>query len=81
MLCKMTSKNQLTLPKEVLSHCQDQTYFDARWESGHIILEPVVVRPVETPDLAAIRDKVASLGISEEDLGNIVAEARSAYGS
>jgi len=41
----MTSKNQLTLPREVLRHCQDQTYFDARWESGRIVLEPVVIRP------------------------------------
>ena len=80
MLCKMTSKNQLTLPKEVLSHCKDQVYFDARWEDGRIILEPVVVRPVEPPELAAIRDKVASVGLSEEDLAGIVAEARRAYG-
>ncbi len=81
MLCKMTSKNQLTLPKEVLRYCQDQTYFDARWESGRIVLEPVVIRPVESPQLAAIRDKVGSLEVGEDDLAGIVAEARRAYGS
>ncbi|TVR33323.1 MAG: AbrB/MazE/SpoVT family DNA-binding domain-containing protein [Spirochaetaceae bacterium] len=81
MLCKMTSKNQLTLPKEVLRHCQDQSYFDARWESGRIVLEPVVIRPLESPQLAAIRDKVDRLGIGEADLAGIVAEARRAYGS
>ncbi len=81
MLCKMTSKNQLTIPKEVLRHCQNQTYFDARWEAGRIILEPVIVRPMETPELAAIRDKVERLGISEEDLADMVAEARRDYGS
>jgi len=77
----MTSKNQLTLPREVLRHCQDQTYFDARWESGRIVLEPVVIRPLESPQLAAIRDKVDRLGIDEDDLAGIVAEARRAYGS
>ena len=79
MLCKMTSKNQLTLPKEVLRHCQDNTYFDARWESGRIVLEPVVIRPVESPQLASIRDKVAALGFEEEDLATLVSEAKRAY--
>ena len=68
-------------PGEVLRHCLEQSYFDARWESGRIVLEPVVIRPLESPQLAAIRDKVARLDITEDDLANIVAEARRAYGS
>lgn len=80
MLCKLTSKNQLTLPKDILRHCRDQTYFDARWEAGRIVLEPVVVTPVESPELAAIRDRVAGLGLSEDDVADMVAEARRAYG-
>jgi hypothetical protein len=80
MLCKLTSKNQLTLPKDVLNHCQNQTYFDARWEAGHIILEPVIVSPVEAPELAAIRDKIAALDLTEENVADMVAEARRAYG-
>jgi hypothetical protein len=81
MLCKMTSKNQLTLPKEVLRNCRNQSYFDARWESGRIVLEPVVIRPLESPQLTAIRDKIDNLGIDEDDLAGIVAEVRRAYGS
>lgn len=80
MLCKLTSKNQLTLPKDLLRHCENQTYFDARWEGGRIILEPVVVSPVESSELAAIRDGVAALDLSEEDVTDMVAEARRAYG-
>ncbi len=79
MLCKMTSKNQLTLPKDVLTYCKDQVYFDARWEAGHIVLEPVAVTPLESPELAAIRNKVGDLGLDETDIGSIVAEARLAY--
>ncbi len=77
MLCKMTSKNQLTLPKEVLKNCPEHTYFEARWESGKIILEPVLIRPLENQELSSIRDRIASLGITENDIADIVAEARS----
>ena len=80
MLCKLTSKNQLTLPRDLLRNCENQTYFDARWEAGRIILEPVVISPLETPELAAIRDKVATLELSEADVAEFVAEARRAYG-
>ncbi|TVR62760.1 MAG: AbrB/MazE/SpoVT family DNA-binding domain-containing protein [Spirochaetaceae bacterium] len=80
MLCKLTSKNQLTLPKDVLRNCENQVYFDARWEAGRIILEPVIVTPVESPELAAIRDRIEALDLSEDDVADMVAEARRAYG-
>jgi bifunctional DNA-binding transcriptional regulator/antitoxin component of YhaV-PrlF toxin-antitoxin module len=76
MLCKLTSKNQITLPKEVLKGFQGKEYFNARVEPGRIILEPMIVRPIETSQLASIRDAVAESGITEEDVPNLVDEAR-----
>lgn len=81
MLCKMTSKNQITLPKELMERWPGQVYFDAREEEGRIVLVPVSVRPVETPELGAIRNKLASMGLNEDSVADIVAEARNAYGS
>ncbi len=81
MLCKMTSKNQITLPKELVSQLAGQNYFDARLENNKIILEPVIIRPVETTELAAIRDKITASGITEQSIPDIVAEARNAYGT
>ena len=76
MLCKLTSKNQITLPKEVLQGFQGREYFNARVDQGRIILEPMIVRPVETSRLASIRNTVADSGIIEEDVPNLVDEAR-----
>lgn len=81
MLCKLSAKNQITLPKELLSGIDELEYFEARREGMRIMLEPVIVRPLEPARLAAIRDKVESLGITEEMAQELVAEARNAYGS
>lgn len=78
MLCKITSKNQITLPKELLSKVRHGEYLDARLENGCIVLEPVIVRPVEGPRLAGIRRKIAEKGLREEDVSLMVAEARDA---
>ena len=78
MLCKVTSKNQLTLPKEIVNRFRNREYFDARIEDGHIVLEPMIVRPVVGRRLAEIRDKVAAEGFDETDVHGIVSEVRDA---
>lgn len=81
MLCKLTAKNQITLPRELVRQCGAQTYFEARLEGNRIILEPVIVQAMESEQLKGIRDHIASLGIEETDIDSIVAEARRASGS
>ncbi|OHE58020.1 MAG: hypothetical protein A2Z99_06670 [Treponema sp. GWB1_62_6] len=78
MLCKVTSKNQLTLPKEILDRFKNREYFDARLENGRIILEPMIVRPVVGERLNGIRDAVAESGPDESEIESIVHEARRA---
>ena len=78
MLCKVTSKNQITLPKELIDQFKNREYFDARLEDGKIVLEPMIVRPVTGTRLNEIRERVASANLTEDDVGEIVAEARGA---
>ena len=73
MLAKLTSKNQLTLPKAVLSFCDGTEYFDVSEDNGRIILTPVRLNRAD-----AVRSKLADLGITEEDLADAMSWARAA---
>ena len=71
MLAKLTSKNQLTLPKDIVAQFPDARYFSVEAEYGRIILEPVNPQP-----LSAVREKMEQLCISEADIGKAVAWSR-----
>jgi hypothetical protein len=71
MLAKMTSKNQLTLPKAIVQQVSNSEYFDVSLENGRIVLTPMLVQPAD-----AVRRKLASLGISERDVENAVRWSR-----
>ncbi|MDE0137058.1 MAG: AbrB/MazE/SpoVT family DNA-binding domain-containing protein [bacterium] len=71
MLAKLTSKNQLTLPKAVISAFPDVDYFDVNRERGRIVLTPVRLTRA-----GAVRDRLAELGLSEADVADAVAWAR-----
>jgi cysteinyl-tRNA synthetase len=71
MLAKMTSKNQITLPKVVVSQLPSAEYFEVEVESGRIVLTPVRVQKAD-----AVREKLAQLGIDENDVADAVAWAR-----
>ena len=63
MLAKLTSKNQITLPKAVVSAVDAAEYFDVGVENGRIVLTPVRVQRAQ-----AVRDKLQQLGITEQDV-------------
>lgn len=71
MLAKLTSKNQLTLPKSVLAACEGATYFDVADENGRIVLTPVRINRA-----VAVRARLADLGITEKDAADAVSWAR-----
>ena len=71
MLAKMTSKNQVTLPKAVVSKVTVSDYFDVEVEGGRIILTPVRLQNAD-----AVRNKLDALGINESDVADAVAWAR-----
>ncbi len=75
MLAKKTSKNQLTLPKDVVSEFPDTEYFDVAVRGNTIVLKPV--RIVQAGDgLSAVREKMAKLGITGADVSDAVKWAR-----
>lgn len=71
MLAKLTSKNQITLPKAAVAGVDAAEYFDVAVENGRIVLTPVRVQAA-----TAVRDKLAALGITEQDVDDAVAWAR-----
>ena len=72
VLAKLTSKNQLTLPKAVTAAVEATEYFDVTAENGRIVLTPVRVNRAD-----GVRAKLAELGLSETDVKDAVAWARS----
>lgn len=76
MLCKITRKNQVTLPKKILERFGRIEYFDAESDENKIILIPVTMTPIKKLNLSDIQEKISSLGISEEDIDNAVKWAR-----
>ena len=75
MLAKKTSKNQLTLPKEIASFFTETEYFDVSVQDKKIILRPVTIIPSDRT-LEGIRDKMKKLGIMEGDVAEAVTWAR-----
>ena len=71
MLAKMTTKNQLTLPKSVTSAVGPTEYFDVQAKDGQIILTPVRIQRAD-----AVRAKLAELDLNQQDIADAVAWAR-----
>jgi hypothetical protein len=63
MLAKLTSKNQLTLPKSITNEIEPTEYFDIKVQDGQIILSPVKIQRTD-----AVRAKLAALGVTEQDV-------------
>ena len=72
MLAKLTSKNQLTLPKSAVEAVAAAEYFDVEVRAGQIVLTPVRIQRGD-----AVRAKLAELGLTESDVTDAVRWARS----
>ena len=71
MLAKITSKNQLTLPKAAVEAVGVTEYFDVQVREGQIVLTPVRIQRGD-----AVRAKLAALGLGEGDVADAVRWAR-----
>ena len=71
MLAKLTTKNQLTLPKRVVAEVGAEDYFDVELRNGQIVLTPI---RIQRADL--VRAKLAELNLEESDLEEAVTWAR-----
>jgi len=76
MLAKKTSKNQLTLPKDVADRFPGTEYFDVTVKGQEIRLRPVRIEVGGTAGLERIREKMRRLGVGEGDVSAAVRWAR-----
>ena len=76
MLAKKTSKNQITLPKEIVKAFPDAKYFDVSIRDNTIRLMPVKITPIQS-SLDSVREKIIKLGLTEKDVGEAIQWARS----
>ena len=75
MLVKKTSKNQITLPKEVIKRFPSVEYFEVRAEEDRIVLIPIKAVPSNLT-IEKIRNKVKKAGLTEKDVEKAVKWAR-----
>ncbi len=71
MLAKKTVKNQITLPKAVVTHFSGVEYFDVSTDGDCIVL-----RPLQRSRADEVRARLAQLGIEEADVAAAVSRAR-----
>ena len=71
MLAKKTVKNQITLPKTVITRFSGVEYFDVSTDG-----ETIVLRPLQKSRAEEVRVRLAQLGIDEQDVSAATSWAR-----
>ena len=71
MLAKVTTKNQITLPKAVITRFSGVEYFDVSTDGLSITL-----KPLQRSKMEEIWAHIERLGITEQDVSDAVAWAR-----
>ena len=74
-LAKLTSKNQLTLPRDVVREFPGVEYFEVRVRGEEIVLRPVTF-VARGERLEKVREHIAALGLTEADVEGAVRWAR-----
>lgn len=73
MLAKITSKNQITIPKKIIEKIPETQYFDVELKEGVILLKPLKIYGT---DLEQIRSKIKKLGLKENSVAEAIKWAR-----
>ncbi|MGA2808930.1 MAG: AbrB/MazE/SpoVT family DNA-binding domain-containing protein [Terracidiphilus sp.] len=71
MLAKMTTKNQITLPKAVVTRFGGVEYFEVSTDGFAITLKPLRLSRADE-----VRQHLADLGITEQDVADAITWAR-----
>jgi hypothetical protein len=71
VLAKLTDQNRITLPLSVTEALGPVGYFEITVEGGQVILTPVKVQRSD-----AVREKLAALNITEQDVTDAITWAR-----
>jgi hypothetical protein len=73
VLAKITTKNQITIPKKIINQLPGVKYFDVELKEGLVLLKPL--RVYDT-NLEQIRSKVNKLGLKENSVKEAIRWAR-----
>ncbi|MDH3723488.1 MAG: hypothetical protein OET57_17000 [Desulfobacteraceae bacterium] len=74
MLAKITSKNQITIPKKIIEKIPNVKHFDIELKDGIIIMKPIKFYDT---NLDQIRAKVKKLGLKENSVAEAIKWAKS----
>jgi len=74
MLAKMTSKNQITIPKKIIEQLPGVEYFEVELKDGVVMLRPLRIYDTS---LDRIRAKVRKLRLDENTVKEAIEWARS----
>ncbi len=74
MISKITTKNQITIPKKIINQIPEAKYFDVELKDGIVLLKPLAF--YET-DLRQIRAKLKKLELEPNAVAEAVQWARS----
>jgi bifunctional DNA-binding transcriptional regulator/antitoxin component of YhaV-PrlF toxin-antitoxin module len=74
MLAKLTSKNQITIPKKIIEQLPEVEYFKVELKDGVVMLTPLQTYDTS---LERIRTKVKKLGLQENTVKEAIEWARS----
>ena len=74
MMAKMTSKNQITIPKKIVEQIPETRYFDVELKDGFIVLKPLQLYETD-PD--KMRSKIKGLGLKPDSVREALRWARS----
>ncbi len=73
MISKLTSKNQITIPKKLMDQLPDVQHFHVELNEGVIVMKPLVIYDT---DLDRIRSKIKQLGLKKDTVAEAVQWAR-----
>ena len=73
MLAKVTSKNQITIPKKIMNQLPRVEHFDIEFKDGVVVMRPVVAYHT---DLSTIRNKIRELNLTSDSVREAIDWAR-----
>lgn len=74
MLAKITSKNQITIPKKIIEKIPNVKHFDIELKDGVIIMKPIKFYDT---NLDQIRAKIKKIGLKENSVAEAIKWAKS----
>ncbi len=74
MLAKLTTKNQITIPKQIIDQIPETRYFDVKLDGDTVVMKPLTVYDT---DLEQVRSKIKKLGLKPDCVAEAIKWARS----